>query len=183
MRHDMDDHLTPEERAAFEALPRERTPSRLLEQRTVKVLRARGTLRPKWHVSFPGWAAAGLAASVALFASGIAVGQLMASRSTQEMVLAMNAQNAMQVAAAVQRTGSAYTAALERLVALSDSGEQGSDLVQGREVALTALWTAADQIVRIMPDDPIATRIIQAFESITESDSTTAGALRRVAWF
>ena len=183
MKHDMDDHLTPKERAAFEALPRERTPSRLLEQRTVKALRVRGVLQPKWHVSLPGWVAAGLAASVALFASGIAVGQLMASRSTQEMVLAMNAQSAMQVATAVQRTGSEYTAALERLVALSDSGEQGSDLAQGREVALTALWTAADQIVRIMPDDPIATRIVQAFEFMIESDSATAGEMRRVAWF
>jgi hypothetical protein len=37
--------LTPEEQAALAALPRERDPSRLLEERTVAALRERGLLR------------------------------------------------------------------------------------------------------------------------------------------
>ena len=41
-----DDDLSPDERAAFEALPRERDPGRMLEERTVQALRARGLLAP-----------------------------------------------------------------------------------------------------------------------------------------
>ena len=39
-----DDELTPEERAAMEALPRERPPDRALEERIVRALRAQGLL-------------------------------------------------------------------------------------------------------------------------------------------
>ncbi|MGH7731695.1 MAG: hypothetical protein ACRENJ_10660, partial [Candidatus Eiseniibacteriota bacterium] len=53
--HDPDDHeLTAAEREAFDALPREAMPSRMLEERIVTELRTRGLLgarraaRPAW---------------------------------------------------------------------------------------------------------------------------------------
>ena len=50
MLHDED--LTPEEAAELEALPRERMPSKLLEERTVQMLRQEGLIRawksPRW---------------------------------------------------------------------------------------------------------------------------------------
>jgi hypothetical protein len=42
-----DDELTPREREALKALPRERMPGRLLEERTVQALRQRGLLRAR----------------------------------------------------------------------------------------------------------------------------------------
>ena len=69
-----DTELTPEERAAFAALPRERAASRLMEERTVGELRRRGLLR---RARRPRWMAA--AAALALFAGGFGAGW--ASRS------------------------------------------------------------------------------------------------------
>ena len=44
--HEMDDNeLTPAERELFAALPREREPGRLLEERTVRALREQGLLK------------------------------------------------------------------------------------------------------------------------------------------
>ena len=70
MTHDHD--LTPEEQAELAALPRERTPGRLLEARTVQALRARGLLpeRPR-RLS---WVAAGVAAAAGRVAGGAVVG-------------------------------------------------------------------------------------------------------------
>ncbi|MEK7668124.1 MAG: hypothetical protein AAB409_05700, partial [Gemmatimonadota bacterium] len=79
--------LSPAERRAFEALPRTAEPPRDLEDRAVALLQARGLLavplRPvapprRWQ---PAWVVGALAASLALFASGIAVGQFLGARS------------------------------------------------------------------------------------------------------
>ena len=40
-----EDELTPEERKELEMLSRERVPSRILEERTVRALKARGLIR------------------------------------------------------------------------------------------------------------------------------------------
>jgi hypothetical protein len=44
MQHEDPMALTPQEQAAFDALPREADPGRLLEERTVQALRERGLL-------------------------------------------------------------------------------------------------------------------------------------------
>ena len=71
-----ENELTPEERAAFEALPREREPSRLVEERTVAKLRERGLLR---RASGSGASrilrVAAAAAAIAVFAGGFAAGR------------------------------------------------------------------------------------------------------------
>jgi len=57
-------------------------PSALLEERTVNELRSRGLLSHKKR-SFPlSWMVGSVAASVALFATGIVVGQWMGTRNT-----------------------------------------------------------------------------------------------------
>lgn len=71
-----DDELTPEERAALAALPREATPGDLLEERTVRALAARGLLR-RPHSRFrplAAWMSAAAACAV-FFAAGFALGQ------------------------------------------------------------------------------------------------------------
>jgi len=73
-----DDKLTASERAAFARLPRERAPGELLEERTVRALRARGTLGRAqgrsvavnpWRLSFASVAA------LALICFGFLLGQ------------------------------------------------------------------------------------------------------------
>ena len=44
---DHDDDLAPSERKALEALPRERAPNPMLEERVVQALRDRGVLVPR----------------------------------------------------------------------------------------------------------------------------------------
>jgi hypothetical protein len=67
-----DDELTPDEREALGRLPREAEPPASLERATVAALAARGLLRPRRRLLEPTLA---LAASVLLFAGGLAVGR------------------------------------------------------------------------------------------------------------
>ena len=78
--------LTPDERAALAALPREMQPSDLLEERVVRALRAEGQLgavaKPRSNRGI--MAMLRVAAAIALFAGGVATGRyLLASDSPQ----------------------------------------------------------------------------------------------------
>jgi hypothetical protein len=54
------------------------------------------------------------------------------------------------------------------LEALADFDGVAADSGQALEVALTALWAASNEIVRMAPDDPLAARILQGFEARAE---------------
>ena len=54
------------------------------------------------------------------------------------------------------------------------------DLAQGREVAVNALHAAANQLVRIAPEDPLAVRILAGMNS-AKHDSTSG--TDRLLWF
>ena len=176
--------LTPVERAALEALPRERDPGRLVEERTVKALRARGLLYgpARARVRRLPWLAAGAAASVALFASGVAVGQWTGTRA----IATSNAaeyRSVLEAAAAVQQAGSAYVTALAALSQVADTTDVAA-VDQGREVALTALYSAAVEMVQLAPDDPVAMTIREGLDraralSVRASDQP----IERLVWF
>ena len=169
--------LTAPERDALAALPRERDPGQLLEERTVRALREGGLLaspagssgraspasgaddrpRPWWR------SAAAIAAGIALFAGGLSLGQVLGARQTVDAFQTVFEEGDALLAARVQKTGSDYVAAL---AALSEAdGSAVPDTSQALEVALTALWAAANQIVLLAPDDPLAARILQGFEA------------------
>jgi hypothetical protein len=188
----MDDDLTPEERAMFAALPREREPGRLLEERTVRALRERGLLqaaaspavaRPRRVIRFPAWLAGAIAAGIALFLGGLATGQYMATRN---VVAVVQQHDQQQAALLVQQTGSAYVQALARLSQASNTtaGRQGT---QGREVAQAVLRAAADEVVRMSPNDPVATGILAAFDRAGVQRAAAAGpdtaSKQSVVWF
>ena len=78
-----ENELTPEERAAFEALPRERVPSRLLEERTVAELRKRRLLH-RSRGSSRVLRATAAAAAFAVFLSGFAAGRATAPVDSAE---------------------------------------------------------------------------------------------------
>jgi len=183
------DQLSPAEREALDGLPREREPSAMLEERTVRALRNEGLFRPvrrggiNPHAPF-GWLAAGIAAALVLFASGVVVGQWMGGRSTVQAIVAVEEANAREVAALVQQTGSQYAAALAALTQVPSSESDSNWVAQGREVALTALYTVADQMVQVAPDDPLVARILQVMEGEQRPPGEGSGtAVRQVVWF
>jgi hypothetical protein len=177
------DDLTPAEREEFEKLPMEKIPSRILEERTVRALKDRGLIRSatgRMARLQPWMAAAAVAASVALFVSGMLIGQMMGTKQTVDTLAAIYPDATQRAAAMVQATGSEHAAALERLVdaASSDPGQRE----MAREVALAAFWAAAEEIVRLAPDDPLAARILQEFGRGEETEASQ-DETRNVVWF
>jgi len=176
--------LTPAEQKAFESLSREQEPSRLLEERTVRALKERGLIRPsaaRPGIVRPWMAIAALAASVALFASGLALGQWMGARQTVDALVAFYPDRTERAAALVQTTSSAHTAALSGLIEATEQADPAT-VEQAREVARAALWSAASEVVRLAPDDPLAVRILQEFERARTGQGTGEEA-RSFVWF
>jgi len=180
---DMTD-LTSAEREAFAALPREAEPGRMLEERAVAALREHGLLgrrRRAWARPAPLFAAA--AAAVALFVRGLAVGQWLGTRTVVTSVTSANHESALQMAAAVQRSGSAYVAALTALARVADSAN-GPSVEQGREAALAALYAAVGELMILAPDDPVTV----ALRDLFQRPGPALGAagqpeIRNVVWF
>jgi hypothetical protein len=167
-------------------LPNEQMPSAMLEERTVRELRRRGLLRKQRTIP-TAWLAGSIAASLALFATGVVVGQYVGTRNTVRAVAEVQQhQNATAAAAQVQQTGAAYVQALEALVnAARQSPNRGQDALQAREVALTALHEAANEVVRLAPNDPVVTQIIQGIEEQRKQSQTRNGRTpqRNIVWF
>jgi hypothetical protein len=126
---------------------------------------------------------AAAAAAVALFASGLAVGQWLGARDTAKAMLALQRQDAANTAAAIQRTGSAYLSALGALAQASASGDP-REVARGREAAQSVLQQAANEMVRLAPDDPVSAQILQGFDRARiESASTRPEGTQRLVWF
>ena len=176
--------LTEREQAEFAALPREREPGRMLEERTMKALQRERligrSLRPRWYRRAP-LVAAGLAASIALFASGLAVGQWLGTRTVADSMAAANSQTAMQAAAAVQRAGSAYVMALAALTQMADTTEDAA-LSQGREAAVNSLYAAVRELVVLAPNDPMAVALRQELE-LQAGGGAGMAQVQNLVWF
>jgi hypothetical protein len=173
------DHLGPDDPVPLNGLSRERMPGRLLEERVVHALRDRGVLRrrrPAWA-----WVAAGIAASLALFAGGFVAGQWTTSRGMARSFGEAQARTAGEAALAVQRTGSAYIAALAALASYADSGGNGA-VRQGREAALAALSAAAAALADLDPSDPVA-RSVEVLLTAHEQPTVERDRARAVLWF
>src|SRR5262245_13198771 len=187
--HDRDDQpLTEAEELAYAELKRETMPSRLLEERVVSELRARGVLG--WHRAAPrhGWrrlqVGTAAAASIALFASGLAVGQWIGAGHTADAMLKLQRQDAATAAAAVQRTGSAYRSALGALAQASASADP-KEVASARAAAQQVLHQAADEMVRLAPDDPLSAQILKGMDK-ARVDATTASTkpdAKHFVWF
>jgi hypothetical protein len=171
--------LEAEAPVPLDSLPRERMPGRLLEERVVHALRDRGLLRRRRPTV--AWIAAGLAASLAVFAGGFATGQWTTSRGMAQSYGRAQAGTATEAAVAVQRTGSAYIAALAALATYADSGGNGA-VRQGREAALAALSAAAAALADLDPSDPVA-RSVRVLLTAHEQPTLERERARAVLWF
>ncbi len=188
--HDRDDEeLTAAEREAFAALPREAMPGRLLEERVVAELRSRGVLgarragRPVWG-RLPIGAAA--AAGLVLFAAGVALGQWLGARHAAQATLAIERQDAASAAAEVERAGSAYLLALGALTQASSSSTESDprEVARARAAAQNVLHEAANEMVRLAPDDPVSAQILQGLERArVQTASTRVDGRQRLVWF
>jgi hypothetical protein len=168
----------------IQQLPQDGVPSTLLEERTVRELRSRGLLRrQRWLPA--SWLVGSVAASIALFAVGVVVGQWMGTRSTIDTVAAIAQNNPAAAAAHVQETGTAYVQALEALVNVANAQTQSQPSPQAREVALTALHAAANEVIRLAPNDPVAMKILQGIEQARRQAQPLEerGAGRKIVWF
>jgi hypothetical protein len=193
-RGDMGDdiELTPEEKMAFDKLPREASPSRFLEERIVRALRKDGTLRGATDAGrrLRPWvvAVASMAASVVLFGSGLSLGQWMGARNAERVLLAVREQDNAQVAQRIQEAGSAYVTALVALekmragAAAAPSAQAASEIRQGREAALGALYGAVIELARITPGDHHISQLLQILEERKFQETGIVGA-RKTVWF
>ncbi len=204
--------LTPEEKMAFQNLPREAEPSDLLEERIVRSLKeegllgARGAGAPgigspsaRGHEARDSWfrpwmAAAAVAASLALFSSGIFLGQWLGTRSTAQAFLAVREQDATQLAMTIQEAGSQYVSALSALSRLrTGQPAEGTDepgpsftdqeLEQGREAAIGALYGAVFELARSNPGDVDLLSVLRILEDRKAREEGYSGGARNVVWF
>lgn len=166
--------------SAVEALPRELDPGDLLEERTVRALRAAGLIGRRRAFS-RGWIAGATAAAIALFSSGLALGQWMAARNATNMMVAQQHADLQQTAAVVERAGNAYVQAMSKL-AESSQPRTSADALYARETALTILHQAANQMVRLAPNDPVAVNILQGLDQANARPPEHRKG-RRVIWF
>lgn len=168
----MDEELTPSEKEALQSLPKERVPSAFLEERVVRTLEQHGILRSaRKHsmIRITGWRVAGaLAACAAFVVCGFALGYWAGARPPFIPQTQAPAGRDVPVALSIQEAGTDYILALEQLAAYSDT-TRSEEARQGREVALSTLYTAADQMARIVPRDVLARCIVNAIATTEES--------------
>jgi hypothetical protein len=110
-------------------------------------------------------------------AGGFALGHWSGARDAGVLIdtrvgLPTSAAGKLSAAAAVQEIGTAYVQALENLAALPDS-VNGGERLQGREVALTTFYTAADQVTKLVPKDYLARQLLMAIDVAASSGART----------
>jgi hypothetical protein len=80
----------------------------------------------------------------------------------------------------VQRTGSAWIAALGTLADIAAEGDPDA-VRQGRDAARSALHAAARELAAIAPDDPVASRLLWLLAE--PADPAPGQESRAVVWF
>jgi hypothetical protein len=185
-----EEELTEQEREAFRALPREMIPPASLEDRVVDVLRGEGLLHAgvvdarvaRWPRRASTWAGAA-AAAVALFASGMVMGQRSATRSVADAMAQRLAGDPVAQAAQVQEAGSDYVRAVAHLADLAAKGDPGA-VAPGREAARVALHAAALELARLSPDDPTLRLVLAVLEDrLHTAVPDSVGGARTTIWF
>jgi hypothetical protein len=177
----MNDDLRPNERDAFEALPRERQTPRALEERVVGALRREGLLHAPRGERAPWWTwrlafAPALAAGLLLFAGGVFVGARVAPS------LGTPAREAgPAVAADLERSGADYLSALSAYSRSADTSQTG-ERARARASASRFLRLAAQEMARLDPSDPVAEAVLNSQPLASGVDAQTAEATH-IVWY
>jgi hypothetical protein len=163
--------LTAQEKKALKELKRDRVPSDLLEERVISALHGRGFLtQPRRRViESTAWRyMAAAAACLALIVAGFILGRWTGSRQSLDIDNGIQVSDGFSVAASVQQTGTAYFQALQQLAHVPSDADNDQEK-QGREVALTTLCTAADQVARLVPKDVLSGQLLASLDNYTYS--------------
>lgn len=182
--------LTDEERQALRSLPREMIPPAGLEDRVVGALSAQGLIRapgaaggrrPR-RTPWLGWAAA--AAGLALFASGVVVGQRSAARGFADALARSHTDDPAAQAARVQEAGSDYVRAVAQLADLAAEGDRKA-VESGREAATVALHAAALELARLSPGDTTLRLVLTVLEDRLHAAGgrPSGGTAQSTIWF
>lgn len=184
------EELSDAERRAFAMLPRELDPPAGLEDRAVALLRQRGHLpiplesvrrtgepgrRPSW------WMTIAAAAAIAVFFSGMAVGQYIGMHNAVSIATA-SARTATEATDRVRRTGDLYVAALASLSRISDT-TNAAERENARKAAMAALGAAAEQMAHLAPDDPLAAAVLRGLNQRNRVSGSDAPSSRSVIWY
>jgi hypothetical protein len=189
MTDERNEELSPAERRAFEQLPRESRLPPHLEDRVVAALRARGVLPTPLTIArgrtvspaLRFWIPVAAAASIAVFVSGFAVGQIVGTRSVMPLAQRVVETDAVRAAAQLQQAGSQYVTALASLSQQVDSVTPAvRDSV--RSVALRVLGRAAEEMALIAPDDPLAAAVLRGMNA-RQQNAEPAAPSRSVVWY
>lgn len=111
------------------------------------------------------------AATAAALLIGVAIGRVSAPRAP---ALDPAPRTAARIAMEVQRTGSAYAAAVSELSSVGATGEQAAARSQGVEAALATLFASALAYRALEPENPDAQNILVAIrEARQRADAAT----------
>ena len=160
------------ERAWMDALPRMSAPDPAAEDRIVARLREEGLLRRRRPTAASAWR---LAAAVALFVAGGMTGAHLATRNTLEAMLARQNLSASERILLMQRAGSAYVQATERLAGVAHSDATVS------EVATQTLIGAAQAVARAQVGADVAPRLVSVLEPRAIEPGTSRSA--DIIWY
>lgn len=180
------EELSPAEKRAFAALPRETDLPADLEDRAVAMLRRAGhlptpiTVASRQVARSPRviWMAGAAAAAIAVFASGMALGQHLGLTQAERIVTIRTAAEANNQ---VQRTGDRYIAALASLGQLRDTSDVAGR-TRAKETALAVLGAAAEEISHLAPDDPLAAAVLRGLNERSRTRGSDAPS-RSVIWY
>lgn len=175
----MSDELSPSERDAYEALPREREASRLLEERVVGALRREGLLRAPRAARVPVWSwrlMPAMAAGLLLFAGGVFVGTRLDGASP----VPAGPMAAGDRATRIEQSGQRYLAELSALSRGVDT-TRSDERTRGSQVASRILRQAAQEVARLDPNDPLADRIVGGGEMADAALASNEGT--HIVWY
>jgi hypothetical protein len=167
-------------------------PSRHAIWKTASSRRARGTLPTPITVARRGksahpakfWVPVAAAAAVAVFMSGLAVGQMIGTERGVDLAVRVGGShtNAVEAAARLQQAGSTYVAALASLSEVTtDSTLSPAVRDSVRVVAIRVLGQAAEEMALIAPDDPLAAAVLRGMNQRQRSSEPAPS--RSVVWY
>ena len=176
-----DEQLTPEEKRALQSLPRERLPGHGLEEKTVRALRQREILRPRPTFT-PLHMGLAAAAGFVLFFAGVLYGQWRVDGSIGGGSVQQPAADTQSASELVELTGTAYVNALSSF-ALSSDSTNTDEWVRGRRAALEVFREAANEVVVLVPEDPLVEDILRGMEQVERTEGSGSEETRHIVWF
>ncbi len=123
-----------------------------------------------------------LIAYFCLMAGSYIVGHQVGTDQATGIIQAMQAGAPGTAALSIDQAGAIYLSAL-RDVALYNATASYDSRLESRREALSTIYAAADEMLRIAPDDRVSSYILQAFDQVPGASSRARADSTRIIWF